>query len=62
MAAYRSSLTEVKHAEFTRILKTTEFIVLDSTNGKSPYVATKYSNWQIKWVVGVAHLPVVVMD
>ena len=33
-------------------------IVLDFAGGKSSYVAAEVANWRIKWVVGVAHLPV----
>jgi len=59
MAAYSSSFTEVKHAEFTRtIWLCSNEKIYDSADGKSLYVATKWSNWRIKWVLGVAHLPV----
>ena len=63
MAAYCGSFTEVTHAEFARTM-------LEATvelKGKhvrlswiSPVgkVAAEVANWRIKWLVGVAHLPV----
>ena len=62
MAAYSGSFTEVKHAEFARTMleATVEFKgkLVDFAVGKSSYVAAEVANWRIKWVVGVAHLPV----